>query len=345
MPRGGVSRDRLLWFGRCVAGGTASDTGLASHARRGGRDSRSATRGDGDWRVEYCRGGRGRREQQRPRVCGLPDGSRSPLGLHMPRLGQAGGRRGVVLGQELPSGRRWGIGMGMDGDADGERGGDGGEGLGEPRLSPEAETGAAPPTPPLHPGPDTAEGTPYLPPFLTSHPPPRTNFGHSPPFNSVSLNGCNGDTSVAWTTLRLDDQGRQTVTAVALVTDRDKSQHRPYHPFVPRQCRQDRPAVPCCDLFRSHLPAARRRVSTRWEGGVRPNSALHPAASRRTRRRRSGHHVLSRYPRPSPGSWSPTKKKQALTASSPIVGLARIDLAQSLAMHVTSRSRQCHFEM
>lgn len=75
---------------------------------------------------------------------------------------------------------------------------------------------------------------------------------------------------------------------------------------------------------------------------MRPNSALHPAASSRTRQRRSGHVLCSRYPRSSPGSWPPTKKKQALTASSPIVGLARIDLAQSLAMHVTSRSRQCH---
>lgn len=123
MPRGGVSRDRLLWFGRCVAGGTASDTGLASHARRGGRDSRSATRGDGGGRVEDCRGGRGRREQQRPRVCGLPDGSRSPLGLHMPRLGQAGcWAAWCGAWPRVPSGRRWGIGMGMDGDADGGEG-------------------------------------------------------------------------------------------------------------------------------------------------------------------------------------------------------------------------------
>lgn len=119
---GVVSRDRLLWFGRSVAGGTASDTGLASHAERGGRDSKSATRGDGGGRVEYCRGGRGRQEQQRPRVCGLPDGSRSPLGLHMPRLGQAGcWAAWCGAWPRVPSGRRWGIGMGMDGD--GERGG------------------------------------------------------------------------------------------------------------------------------------------------------------------------------------------------------------------------------
>lgn len=71
----------------------------------------------------------------------------------------------------------------------------------------EAETGAPPPTPPLHPGPrHSRKGPPKHPPFLTSHPPlfrpPRTNnFGQSPPFNSVSLNGCNGCTSV-------DDQGR-----------------------------------------------------------------------------------------------------------------------------------------
>lgn len=116
----------------------------------------------------------------------------------------------------------------------GERGGDGGGGIVRtPTFSSRGRdwsiTHATPPSRTRH-----SRRDPLPPPFLTSHPPPRTNFGHSPPFNSVSLNGGNGDTSVAWMTLHLYDQGRQTVTAVVLVTDRDKRQHRQY---VPRRCR------------------------------------------------------------------------------------------------------------
>lgn len=133
------------------------------------------------------------------------------------------------------------------------------------------------------------------------------------------------------------------MTAVALVTDRDKKTASSIPPpLVPRQCRHrqaGRSLLPFVSVTSASCTSTR---VNEMEGGVRPNSALHPAASSRTRQRRSGHVLCSRYPRSSPGSWSPTKKKQALTASSPIVGLARIDLAQSLAMHVTSRSRQCH---
>lgn len=171
---GGVSRDRLLWFGRSVAGGTASDTGLASHAERGGRDSKSATRGDGGGRVENCRGGRGRQEQQRPRVCGLPDGSRSPLGLHMPRLGQAGcWAAWCGAWPRVPSGRRWGIGMGMDGD--GERGGGRRGGIVRtPTFSSLClwrDWSEHHPRHPSIPDPTQPKGPPTSPPFLTCHPP------------------------------------------------------------------------------------------------------------------------------------------------------------------------------
>lgn len=270
---GGVSRDRLLWFGRSVAGGTASDTGLASHAERGGRDSKSATRGDGGGRVEYCRGGRGRQEQQRPRVCGLPDGSRSPLGLHMPRLGQAGcWAAWCGAWPRVPSGRRWGIGMGMDGD--GERGGGPRGGIVRtPTFSSLclwrdwSTTHATPPSRTRHSRRDPLPPPRFSP--VTHHlsGPPRTNFGHSPPFNSVSLNGCNGCTS-------LHDQGRpgRTDCDGGSTGDRQGQEDsivnttRSSHDSVDT----DRPAVPCCHLFRSHLPAARRRVSTRWKEGCVP---------------------------------------------------------------------------
>lgn len=260
MPRGGggVSRDRLLWFGRSVAGGTASDTGLASHAERGGRDSKSATRGDGGGRVEYCRGGRGRQEQQRPRVCGLPDGSRSPLGLHMPRLGQAGcWAAWCGAWPRVPSGRRWGIGMGMDGD--GERGGGRRGGIVRtPTFSSLclwrdwSTTHATPPSRTRHSRRDPLPPPRFSP--VTHHlsGPPRTNFGHSPPFNSVSLNGCNGRTS-------LHDQGRpgRTDCDGGSTGDRQGQEDsivnttRSSHDSVDT----DRPAVPCCQL---HVDACQR---------------------------------------------------------------------------------------
>lgn len=124
---------------------------------------------------------------------------------------------------------------------------------------------------PSIPDPTQPKGPPTSPRFspVTHHlsGPPRTNFGHSPPFNSVSLNGCNGCTS-------LHDQGRpgRTDCDGGSTGDRQGQEDsivnttRSSHDSVDT----DRPAVPCCHLFRSHLPAARRRVSTRWKEGCVP---------------------------------------------------------------------------
>jgi hypothetical protein len=201
----------------------------------------------------------------------------------------------------------------------------------------------------LHRGPDTAEGTPYgvpPPPFLTHHHPlrfPPTPTSHQfCPFAPIQPRQsewiprihqwCRG-----WTTPP-SPRPRQTATDCGFTTATgDRGSRDSIANATPS--RPTRQSVASPRLL--HVDAWQRGGEGCIPFGLHSHTG-HPMEAAPAAKGSTRHMVLLILP------ISPVqsrviltnKEKQALTASSPIVGLARIDLAQSLAMHVTSSSRQ-----